>query len=304
MDVEHERLGKMQLVEIRRSVGYFMDYLKVAHIDDMRNIRAFHLVAHMNSLPKKRVMDGAGEWGETAWKPKSVKNHFANVGAFMRWAQRMEYIVKLPTLPPMPHVPRTNIKFYTDREQRKVIDAIPVNHQPIFEFMAWCGCRPSEARALRVQDVDLKTGVIIIQSAFDNGGDLSTTKTKRPRPLPIDESVGPVITPAVKNRIAGFVFSNPVTGDYYTEEALRYQWEAGIKKAKVRYLSITEGMRKTVATRLINQGVDTKIISELLGNSPTILTEHYAQIMSSRYSGILAVRTQTVPKGKKINVTN
>ncbi len=302
-DIEHGRLGKMQLVDIRRDLGYFTAYLDESHVEDVRDIRAFHLQAHFNKLPKKRIKDENGDWIAVSWKPKSVKNHLANIGAFMRWAHRLEYIPHVPTLPLAPHIPEGHIKFYTDEEQRKVIDAIPAAHSPIFEFMAWCGCRPSEARALRVQDVDLKAGVILIQSAFNNSGELSTTKTKRGRPLPIDDEIEPIIVSAAKNRIAGYVFSNSVTGNYYTEEELRYQWEQGIKKSGVRYVSITEGMRKTVATRLINNGIDTKIISDMLGNSPEILKRHYAQITASRYAGILGRRYQTVTKGKKRNAT-
>lgn len=298
-DIEHGRIGKMQLVEIRRSLGYFTAYLDENHIDDVRDVRAFHLQAHFNRLPKKKIKDEDGNWTAIPWKPKSVKNHQANIGAFVRWAWKMEYIPHVPAMPPMPVIPQGNIRFYIDEEQRAVLGAISAAHVPIFEFMSWCGCRPSEARALRVQDVDMKMGVILLQSAFNKSGELSTTKTKRARPLPIDDVVEPFITGAMRNRIAGFVFTNPATGNYYTEEELRYQWERAIKAAGARYLSMTEGTRKTVATRLINSGVEPQIISDILGNSPAILKRHYAQITASRYRGILGRSTQTVPKPPK-----
>lgn len=293
-DVENGRIGKAQLVELRRSVGYFTAFLEEKHIMDMRDIRAHHLQAHMNSLPKKQIKNGAGEWAEVPWKPKSQKNHHVNVGALLRWAAKMEYIPRVPAMPPAPFVPQGRIRFYTEQEQQAVLAALPPAHAPIFKFMAWCGCRPGEARALRMQDV--ADGVIMLQAAFNRSGELSTTKTKRMRPLPIGAAMEHILAAAMKNRIAGFVFTNPATGDAYDEREIRYQWDKAVKTAGVRYLGITEGTRKTVATRLINNGVQPHMISDILGNSPKVLKQHYAQITASRYDGILEACTQTVPK--------
>lgn len=301
-DVKNQRVGKAQLTNILRDIGYFTAFLEKAEIEDMRDIRAHHLQAHFNALPQKRVKDENGDWCFAPWKPKSQKNHHVHVGAFLRWAAKMEYIPRIPTMPPAPFVPQGRIRFYTDKEQCAVLAAMPPEHAPIFEFMAWCGCRPGEARALQMQDV--ADGVIMLQAAFNRSGELSNTKTKRMRPLPIDDTIGPILTAAMRNRIAGFIFTNPTTGNAYLETEVRYQWDKAIKKSGVRYLGITEGTRKTVATRLINNGVEPHMISDILGNSPKVLKQHYAQITASRYSGILGNRYQTVTKGKKGNASD
>lgn len=216
----------------------------------------------------------------------------------------MEYILRCPTMPPAPFVPQGRIRFYTEQEQHKVLDALPPEHKPIFEFMAWCGCRPGEARALRMQDVDMKGGVIMLQSAFNRSGELDTTKTKRMRPLPIGPVMEPILTSVMKNRISGFIFTNPATSSAYIETEIRYQWDKAVKTSGVRYLGITEGTRKTVATRLINKGIEPHVISDILGNSPKVLKQHYAQITASRYNGILEGGAPMGPKAKKRNASN
>jgi integrase len=285
-DVQHDRLGKHQLHEITRHIEtLFRPYmLEKEHFRDVREIKLYHLERlNNNGLPK--------------WKGKSVKNFWTSINTFLNWCERMQ-LIQHPGMPNLPEVVGKPIKWLTDEEQEKVLAKIPERHKPIFQFLCYYGCRPSEAIALQVQDV--QENIVMIQRAFNRSGEMDTTKTGKIRTLPIIPETAPLIKTALSGKIGGQtpLFINPDTGGFYNYQALRWQWDVVRKELGIDR-TLTEGTRKTVATSAINAGETPANIAGMLGNSPEVLKRHYAQVQAPLFAGVVKRRRfQSVSKTK------
>lgn len=302
-DVIHNRLGEAQRKHIERDLTQVLaPFVKLEQLRDIREMKAYHLEKLFNKyLPE--------------WSPKTIKNFSLNLHAFFSWCFKMELIDRIPAMPNLPTAIEKPIRWLDEQTQAEILDAIDEAHRPIYQFMAWYGCRPREAMALQLRDVNWEGRFILLQRAFKHtSGELGTTKTRKIRPLPITQDTERFLLEACSGKIGEetFLFTNPLTGRNYTISALEHRWVAAwetLKKVYIdagktppAYVTLSEGTRKTVATIAFNNGVSENLVSGMLGNSPGVLKKHYAQLTASRFNGVVgrgkAARIQTVSKSK------
>jgi integrase len=307
-DVTHGRIGEAQRKHIEKGLnGVLVPFIKLEQLRDIRELKAFHLEKLFNNgLPK--------------WEPKTIKNFSLTLHAFFTWCVKMELIDRIPAMPNLPTANEKPIRWLDEQTQAEILNAIDEPHRPIYQFMAWYGCRPREAMALQRRDVNWEGRFIMLQRAFKHGTtELGSTKTRKIRPLPITEDTELFIRKAFFGTIGDetFLFINPLTGRNYSISSLEHRWVAAWdtviesykkadKPAPVR-CTLTEGTRKTVATIAFNNGINENLVAGMLGNSPVILKKHYAQLTASRFDGVVGrgkvKRIQTVSKAKKGNPT-
>lgn len=302
-DVIHNRLGGAQRNLIEKGLnGVFAPFVKLEQLRDIRELKAYHLELLFNKhLPK--------------WSPKTIKNFSLTLHAFFAWCKNMELIDRIPSMPKLPTAIEKPIRWLDEQTQAEVLNAIDKAHRPIYQFMAWYGCRPREAMALQLQDVNWDERTILVQRAFKHTtGLLGSTKTRKIRPLPITEDTESFLREAYSGKIGDetFLFINPLTGRHYTIGALEHRWVAAWEtlkktctdagKTPPAYVTLSEGTRKTVATIAFNNGESETLVAGMLGNTPGILKKHYAQLTASRFTGVVGRgkvnRIQTVSKMK------
>jgi integrase len=127
------------------------------------------------------------------------------------------------------------------------------------------GMRRGEAMNLRPQDVDLKTGVIMVYGKEDEG-----TKNGRIRSVPMTTACGDAIT---QHMSGARVFD-------LTEAEIRTQWanmrgHLGMEEDPDFVLHIC---RHTCASRLVKAGVSLPVVKDWLGHSSIITTMRYAHL--------------------------
>ncbi len=303
-DVINNRLGEAQRKHIENGLcGVLAPFVRLEELQDIRELKAYHLEKLFNKgLPK--------------WEPKTVKNFSLNLHAFFGWCVRMELIDRIPAMPNLPSGIEKPIRWLDEQTQAEILNAIDTAHRPIYAFMAWYGCRPREAMALQLGDVNWDGRFILVKRAFKHtSGELGSTKTRKIRPLPITQDTEGFLHEACAGKIGEetFLFTNPLTGRNYTISALEHRWVAAWDKLIESYekagkraperCTLTEGTRKTVATLAFNNGVNENLVAGMLGNSPGVLKKHYAQLTASRFTGVVgrgkASSIQTVSKAKK-----
>jgi hypothetical protein len=76
------------------------------------------------------------------------------------------------------------IKWLLEERQIKVIQAIPIEHQPIFWWLKYHLRRPSEAMALHRIDYDKQQDAFLIRRTFSNKILVEYTKTKKQHLIP------------------------------------------------------------------------------------------------------------------------
>ena len=95
-------------------------------------------------------------------KGKTVKNYLDLFKTFLNFCSKdLEVIGNVPVFPEV-DMQSPKFKWLSQEDQIKLFESIPDEDKPIIAFLMLHGCRPGEARALRVRDVDLHVATITI----------------------------------------------------------------------------------------------------------------------------------------------
>jgi integrase len=170
-----------------------------------------------------------------------------------------------------------------------------VTHQPgsrnaltVLSLIYWAGLRPSEARVLRVEAVELpdtddEWGVLHIEeadksagSAFtDDGEELGMTKTSLSRSVPAPPPLVAYLREAIGERIDGIIAATrndtPIT---------QSNLNRAFNRVRLRDSWTPYSLRQAMATTLLDSGVAPGEVARRLGHSIEVLLRHYAGVLS------------------------
>ncbi|MEL6171732.1 MAG: site-specific integrase, partial [Pseudomonadota bacterium] len=178
----------------------------------------------------------------------------------------------LEALPKMPRLRKERvgrIRFLTGREEDQVLQyMMQIGRHDISAFISALidtGMRRSELLNVRPQDVDLKTGVIMVYGKEGKG-----TKNGGIRSVPM--------TQRVRGVMEGY--NHGVTCFDLKESEIRHAWDAarahmGLSEDKDFVL---HACRHTCASRLVKAGVSLPVVKEWLGHSNMQTTMRYAHL--------------------------
>jgi integrase/recombinase XerD len=167
----------------------------------------------------------------------------------------------------------------TDGRQAKRI----VRDVALFELMFASGMRVSEISHLLVEAIDLSRGSIMVRG-----------KGNKERQIPIcDDEVRNALTAHVALQPTGrgpkdYFFTNRF-GRRLTEQSIRMALKRHAKAAGVERVT-PHVFRHTVATMLLEQGVDLRFIQTFLGHSSIVTTTIYAHVTDKSQRDILTQR--------------
>jgi integrase len=251
----------------------FKRYIRIAKeffgIRDVREIRKIDIISYQKYLQVNFKVSN-----------KTIKNIVDVFKAFLNYLKNdLEVINVVPNFPHI-EIDIKPFKWLSQEDQISLFELVPDKHKPIIGFLMLHGCRPSEARALKNKNVDLKNNIITISATFSGNVYREKRKGKRSRPVTIPihpELYGYISTSVLNNLPEAFVFINPTTGKYYHKNTLQRIWNnvretAGIDKG----LRLYDATRHSFASNLVNSGSTIYKVSKLLGHSSVKMTEKYA----------------------------
>jgi integrase len=185
----------------------------------------------------------------------------------------------IDTVPAFPEVEVTpfNFKWVI---QIALFVHVPEKDKPIFAFLMLHGCRPSEARALKIKNIDLRTKTITITATFSSRTYREQRKGKKSKPftIPIHPELYEYIAERVKNNLPeAFLFINPRTNNHYSLDTLDRIWtdvrdKAGLDKS----LRLYDATGHSFASNLVNSDSTLYKVSKLMGHITMKMTEKYA----------------------------
>jgi integrase len=257
--------AKTDLISIFKYQQVNKNFFVFFNNTDVRDIRASHVYEFYQQLPDRL-------------SEKTKKNIMDALKAFMNWAYRLEYVEKIPIFPTI----KIDLKvpnWIHERDQEKILLALPEKDRLIYLFLMLHGCRPSEARALKVKDLDFENGTIIFRRVFTGpiGNTLiERTKTYRQRVIPINPEMENILRELYKDKLPeAFIFTDSKTGKPYPSRTLIKRWRAACEKVGKK-IGLYEGSKHSFASQRVSKGISIYLISKVLGHTTTQTTERYA----------------------------
>lgn len=213
-----------------------------------------------------RYLDKAGQ-GLSA----TTRAH--NVIAFKTLQNFAVDTLKLPRIVDKLEKPKPNRRerIPTAAEVELILANASAAFRLIYQALAQTGARPGELCGLQIADIDWQQeshGLITLKRHK------TARKTGKPRLIPISEKFAAMLRTAIGGREAGHVFltetGRPWRPTYLSAVHRQLRDNAGLEKSIVVYSA-----RHGAATRMLEGGVDLKVVSELLGHSSVTMTERY-----------------------------
>jgi integrase len=139
-------------------------------------------------------------------------------------------------------------------------------------FIKMTGARPKELRDLRWTDIDTRAGLAKLSKHKTN------KKTRKPRIIPLTAPVvGLLESIARRDGTEGAVFKTTHGGPWArnspSEKIKRLRGKCGVRDDASLY-----GLRHRFGTRAVLQGVDLKMLADMMGHSRVQTTEHYVHL--------------------------
>jgi tyrosine recombinase XerC len=254
--------SKHTLRAYKRDLLDFYEYLKrnnLNYIDISRNsLRGFLIELKEKGLDKR-----------------SISRKISSIRSFYRFLMKEGIIEKNPlTTLELPKVDKKLPTFLTEEEVIKLINSpndknlIGYRDKLILTFLYSTGMRVSEIVSLKVSQLDLDKGEVII-----------TGKGKKDRIVFLTDEIKDMIKIYLDKRRkkSNVLFLNR-NGKPLTDKGIRLLVEKYAKKV-VPYKKVTpHTLRHTFATHLLTNGADLRVVQELLGHTKLSTTQIYTHL--------------------------
>lgn len=263
---------------------------------DLRQFRQF-VGQHEDPLCKSTLESYCRDL-HRQFKPRTVKRKLASAKAFCHWLEYEEIVDRTPfakvhtkfrepqTLPRVISLSAVTAIFQIayrilDFAQTKYDRRIALRNTAVLELMFATGVRVSELCHLTDQDVDLEGGKIRVYGKGDKErviqiGNSDTIRLLQGYRTEFLEQID----------ACGFFFVNRQKSRL-TEQSVRQMLAQYAKQAGLSEKITPHMFRHTVATLLLEAGVDIRYIQQFLGHSSISITEIYTHVSTAKQKEIL-----------------
>lgn len=223
--------------------------------------------------------------------PKGKKNVLYCLHAMLDYAWRSG---RIPSIPPFPKIKCQDptIEWVPEDRQIKIINAIPVEHQPIFWFLKYHLRRPCEAMALLWEDYDETHDCFVIRRSVSARRIVGRTKTGSEHLIPRH----PVFCLPRKG-FSPFVFTNEKSrypGKRYGHSTLSRLWKDACNKSGER-IRLYAGLKHSSCCQFVNERGYS--MSDL-----QVITDHARLDSVRRYAKTEIARKRELLEGKIVHI--
>ena len=211
---------------------------------------------------------------------------------------------RIPIMPIFPEEKKYNIvdpiiKWLPEERQMKVINAIPIEHQPIFWWLKYHLRRPSEAAALHRCDYDKTQDAFIIRRTFSNKILVNHTKTKKQHLIPCHSAFKKIMQQMPIRMDSPYFFVNPhgkLEGNYYCLETMYKIWRRACEKVG-EDIDMYSGLKHSSCSQYINE-------KHYSIDQVQMITDHAQRSSVKRYAALqLEEKRRLLEGGNVINIS-
>lgn len=251
-----------------KSIGDFLNHFEIGTLEAIKKIKKKQILAYQNHLL------------ETGLAPSSVNSRVRCVSAFFHWLREQELLNSIPVenLKAIKE-PKKAPVFLSEEEQAKMIDACKnLQEKSMIALMLATGLREEEIT--KVKTIDIQDNHIIVHGKGD-----------KQRVLAINSKAMGFISEYLKQNTNEYLFvsrrgSHAISTTSIYKRVKRIAQDAGIEPERLKMIT-PHKLRHTLATNLVSDGVDIKVIQEVLGHSAIATTMRYAHVRSSKMDDAL-----------------
>ncbi len=201
-------------------------------------------------------------------KPTSINKELSALSGLCKWAQKKGYCqeIKIERFPqkmtkaPLPDVP-------TKEEVLALINCMIWPRCGLFFCLYYGGLRKSEAIYLKVEDVHLDRGVMLV-----------TGKGNKQRVVPIVEELKPVIQKRLREVQSGLLWTTK-TGNPITD--LKKIIKLAKERAGLKWHVYPHLLRHAFGTHCTMGGIGVRQLQQIMGHSNVTTTEIYTTLSST-----------------------
>jgi len=261
----------------RACVGYFLDWCKERSLEDVTEITRPVLERYQRALYQHRKKNG------DPLTFRTQNSRMRAIKSWFRWLARQNYLLHNPASELiLPRLENRLPKYILNAEEAERVLAQPeiatskgLRDRAILETFYSTGMRRIEVVNLKLYDIDADRGTVMIRQG----------KGKKDRHIPIGERalawIGKYIREARPELLAAsddhtmFLdnLGGPFDRVYLTTLVRSY-----VRKAKLGKTGGCHLFRHTVATLMLENGADIRVIQEMLGHAKLTTTELYTRV--------------------------
>ncbi len=243
----------------RKSISDFLVFCNVTSLDDLKAIDA------------KAIRQYQSKLRDAGMKSSSVNANLRPVSAFFNWLWKQDYIENVPT-----HKvdalkePKTLPVVLTEDEVKSIINAEDdLQNKLMLVLMFSTGLRRSEVINIKISDI--RNGKLIVHGKGD-----------KERELPLHSKVLNLLNEYLKRNHDEYLFvshrgSHQLTAQSVMDRLKNAAMKAGIDPERIEKIT-PHKIRHTVATNLLDAGVNVLTIKEILGHADLQTTMRYAHV--------------------------
>jgi integrase len=169
---------------------------------------------------------------------------------------------------PFPNVDAPRIRYITDDEAVRLVNACPEDFRALVVSALLTGCRYGELMHLRAVDWDAAVGVLHVREA----------KAGKPRAVPLGEEAHQHFAALATGRPGTASMLVRADGERWGESHQHRPLRAACEVACISPAISFHVLRHTFASRLAMRGVPMAVIAAALGNTEAICARHYAHL--------------------------
>jgi integrase len=296
---------------LREWLGLIAPTLKPATLKDYHNSIENHLVPFFTQHPIQiHEIDLLVLTKLLNWIPRSGKgkqNVMYCLHRALKFLARTKRGYSMPEFPEKRDykIVQPTIHWVPEERQKKILDAIPKMHQPIFWWLKLHYRRPGEAIALHREDFDGEMWTVHRTTSARQHTD--TTKTGEVHSVPMHDGFKEFAPQVASNRaiaavISPYYFVNPdgkLKGKPYTHALLLKLWWKACKSVGEN-IGLYQGTKHSSCSQFLNEkGGTLSELQEITDHARFESVKRYAKTEVSRRKQLMERKVVSIEKAKR-----